>query len=148
MPDTLIPFASPGADYRRVLGQFRTLEQCRDDFERIEIVSELCAAIRQLIAAERSILFPLLEGADPTRGLTEEAHSRQSMLLTLVTRLEALSPEEAGFAATLRQTYDLLRDYVCMNERDLLPRLSRAGSRALHGAEQRWRDLQERMTEH
>lgn len=148
MPDTTLPFASPGAEYRRVLGLFRALEHCRDDFERIEIVSDVCAAIRQLIAAERSVLFPLLEDADLTRGLTEEAHARQSTLLMLVTRLEALSPEEAGFASTLRQTYDLLRDYVSVNERELLPRLSLAGPPALHGAEQRWRDLQERMTEH
>lgn len=148
MPDRP-PLASPQADYRRVLGMFRVLEQGHDDFERIEIVSTICAAIRQLLTAERSVLFPLYEASETTETAMPDVHERQAGLLLLVRRLESLSPEEPGFPVTVRQTYDLLREYVCINERELLPRLaSQAAPGVLHGAEQQWRDLQERMTEH
>ncbi|HMM76292.1 MAG TPA: hemerythrin domain-containing protein [Gammaproteobacteria bacterium] len=133
----LIPALRAG--HRRVLGLFRPLENSRDDFERIEQASVICEEIRQMLEAERSVVWPLVEAR------TAAAHEE---LLELVDRLEQLSPEEAGFDPLSRQTYDRLREHVCAQERDLFPLLARLDAPALERAERRLRDLRERELEH
>ncbi|MGE3774136.1 MAG: hemerythrin domain-containing protein [Gammaproteobacteria bacterium] len=148
-PDTdgapLIPALRAG--HRRVLGLFRPLENSRDDFERIEKMSVICEEIRQLLSAERSVVWPLVD-SDSRIAHEAEARAMRAALLHLVDRLERLSPEETGFDQLSRQAYDCLRDYVCEQERDLFPLLAGLDAPLLAGAERRLRDLRERQLEH
>lgn len=131
------------ADHHRVLALFRPLADSRDDFERIEMVSVICEEIRQLLRAERSVLRPLVAtAAAPTDT------GRDTELLTLTERLESLSPEESSFDRLSLHAYDRLRDYLCAQERELFPLLARLDASALARAEQRLRDLRERVLEH
>jgi hypothetical protein len=135
--------------HRRVLNLFRPLESCQDDFERIERVSVICDEIRQLLTAEHCVLYPLLEDAATEAGpTTTAARLRQASVLSLVERLETVSPEEADFDVLARHTYHSLREYVCANERELFPLVSQLPVTSLHDADRRLRDLRERMAEH
>lgn len=134
--------------HRRVLNLFRPLENCQDDFERIERVSVICDEIRQLLTAEHCVLYPLLEHTPAEAATTTAARLRQASVLSLVERLETLSPEEADFDVLARHTYHSLREYVCANERELFPLVSQLPVNSLYDADRRLRDLRERMAEH
>lgn len=134
--------------HRRVLNLFRPLESCQDDFERIERVSVICDEIRQLLTAEHCVLYPLLEHTPAEASTTTAARLRQASVLSLVERLETVSPEEADFDVLARHTYHSLREYVCANERELFPLVSQLPANSLHDADRRLRDLRERMAEH
>lgn len=134
--------------HRRVLNLFRPLESCQDDFERIERVSVICDEIRQLLTAEHYVLYPLLEDTKAEPSATTAARLRQASVLSLVERLETVSPEEADFDVLARHTYHSLREYVCANERELFPLVSQLPLNSLHDADRRLRDLRERMAEH
>lgn len=134
-------------EHRRLLNLFRPLEQCQDDFERIERASTICEETRQLLTSDRYVVYPLLEHAADAeaRPRTSAARMRQAQVLSLVERLEALSPEEADFDILARQTYDALREYVCSYERELSPLFSSVSAKALQDADHRRRDMRERL---
>lgn len=127
--------------HRRVLGLFRPLADSRDDFERIEMASVICEEIRELLAADRKVVQPLLVRAG--MGIEEDPG-----LLRLVERFESLSPEEAGFDALSLQLYERVRDHVCTQEDTVFPQLASLDTQTLSGATQGLRDLRERILEH
>jgi hypothetical protein len=136
--------------YRRVLGMFQRLEPCRDDFERIELASRICEEMRWLLTVDHRVLYTVLEESLPNAASVPAAAARlrQAHLLSLVDRLESLSPEDPDFTPIAHSMYESLREHFCVNEREVLPLTEHVPVALRREAVRRMVDLREQLSEH
>lgn len=138
--------------HRRLFGVLRALAATRDPDERVEIAAALGDELEQLLALERGVVLPTLEGwaesrADPPVE-DAAAGARRARLAALAEQVTRAAEGGEITKALLDEVYALAAEHVNETIRLVLPHLERLPAPAAARMEAHLRDLKERLAEH
>ncbi len=112
------PFAALLKDHREVEELFSKFEQTGD----YETVMQLSRELAVHSMVEEELVYPLLR-AKVSVGLADEARSEHQEAKDLITRIEAMGPDDEGLADAVAELKASVQHHVAEEESDLFPRM-------------------------
>jgi hemerythrin superfamily protein len=136
------------ADHGKLLDHLHHAETARNAHEELEYIHSIILDLQVHGLLTEELVYPAIrQAADETEAVDFAAAEHQK-LNELMTELQWQDADSARFDATFRQLARALRTHIETEEKDLLPKLQKAGfDTARLGAElqQRRRELQREM---
>jgi hemerythrin superfamily protein len=111
----------------------RLADQLLSDFERAAdlqldpLARRICKILKIHAQIEEEIFYPAARQALDEPALFDAAEAEHAQTNQLISRLEALSSDNADFRSTMRELSSMTRAHVTEEERKMFPRLERAG---------------------
>jgi hemerythrin superfamily protein len=114
------PFAALRKDHREVEDLFAKFEQTGD----YETVMQLCRELAVHAMVEEELVYPLLR-SKVSVGMADEARVEHQEAKDIISRIEALAPDDDGLAAAVAELKSSVQHHVGEEENDLFPRMEK-----------------------
>lgn len=138
--------------HRRLFGVLRALAATRDPDERVELAAGVGDELEQLLALERGVVLPVLEGCAESRAdppvEDASAGARRVHLAALAERLTLAAEGGEITKGLLDEVFALAAEHVNQTIRQVFPHLERLPAPVAARMEAHLRDLKERLAEH
>jgi hemerythrin superfamily protein len=114
------PFGALKKDHREVEDLFAKFEQSGD----YETVMQLCRELTVHSMVEEELVYPLLR-SKVSVGMADEARNEHQEAKDIITRIEALAPDDEGLADAVAELKASVQHHVHEEETDLFPRMEK-----------------------
>lgn len=129
-PPAVEAIAQLTADHARVKKMFKQFERLAKasapDSEREELAALICAELTAHATAEEEILYPAARAAIDDAELVLEADIEHMSAKQLISQIQALSPADAKFDATVKVLGEYVNHHVQEEEGEMFPQVRKA----------------------
>ena len=112
-------------DHREVEGLFEQFEEADED-ERGEIAERVCQLLTVHATIEEELLYPAAKEAfeaEEDDDLVNEAEVEHATAKDLIAKIEAMTPQEESFKATVKVLSEYIKHHVKEEETQMFPKL-------------------------
>lgn len=116
-------------DHQRAKKAFRRFEKLdaeRDAEECRQLVEQICAELKVHTSLEEELFYPALRAAIKDTDLIDEAEVEHATAKQLIEQLDAMSPEDEKFSATVTVLGEYVNHHIKEEEKEMFPKLGRA----------------------
>jgi hemerythrin superfamily protein len=118
------------ADHARVKKMFKEFERLVDsdagDSEREDLAARICAELIAHATAEEEIFYPAARTSIDEPELIIEAGIEHTSAKQLIAQIQALSPSDAKFDATVKVLGEYIDHHVQEEEREIFPKVRKS----------------------
>ena len=100
------------ADHRQVEQWFEQFEKTRDDDRKLELATNICAALTVHTTIEEEIFYPAFLAATEDKDMHHEAEIEHEGAKNLIAQIEASSPDDDYYDSKVKVLSEMIKHHV------------------------------------